>query len=366
MSKSVSSKSEKVRNTLNFDRSEKDPCYMGQVVTKLKEHPNYAKLPLTQIKQESRKLTDTQQMKEYFSKYLLDVQMSDLQVRGEDTPGASINEASADHSPGASVVVSPASLASLPVKLHLTALPCDRQIENEYASMLEERYGPMHAALQIGDTIIEWSSHSVVVPHGNVPQEPLIKADITQSLKIASELREKAKEYRASRTRNITGEIDLMFEISKSVYSMIEAVIQVIVTWNRYKHFHPFSVNSQHFIQNIFAVLGIEELPFLNASFSDYINNLKEDFRRATNNSSFTCHADLDNYVQQRLGEMGTGEMEYLLTEYYRFHLVGRTAAVHMPEGGEWICKESNCLMNRLESAIAGKELLIASLRPVQ
>ncbi len=372
MSRSVC-RSEKLRGAISsFGKNEKDCSYLEQVVKKLKDHPDYAKLPLAQVKQEARKLTDTQQMKEFFSEYLQTAQMSVLQATEDNTTGAavSINEASADHSmngSGARVMSPVHTMASFPVKLHLTALPCDREGENDYASMLEERYGPMHAALQIGHTIIEWTSHSVIIPHHNIPQEPLIKADVTQSLTIASELRAKAREYRASRTRSITGEIDLMFEISKSVQSMIEAVIQVIVTWNRYKHFHPFSVNSQHFIQNIFVVLGIEELPFLNASFSDYVTKLKQDFKSATNNTSFTCHAELDNYVQQKIGEMGTGEMEYLLTEYYRFHLMSREAAVYTVDADvEWTCKEPNCLMPRLESAIAGKDLLITSLRPVQ
>ena len=347
---------------------EKDSMYLGQVVQKLQKHPDYAKLPLLEVKQEARKLTDTKLLKGYFSAELQSVQMSVLQATGEDhAQGVCINEASAEHSPGARATTPVHSMASFPVKLHLTALPHDQVIQgNDYASMLEERYGPMHAALQVGHTMIEWTSHSLVIPHRNVPREPLIKRDVTQYLDIAAELRVKAKEYRGSQRTSITGEIDLMFKISESIVSLIEKVIQVIATWNRFKYFNPYIVNSKHFVQNVIAALGIKELPFLNPSLRNYVGQLKQNFKAATNDMSFGSHAELDNYVQQRIGEMRTDEMEYLLTEYYRFHVASREALVHAANtDSEWNCDEPNCLMQRLESAIAGKELLIASLQPL-
>lgn len=256
------------------------------------------------------------------------------------------------------------NVAAFPVKLYLTSLPADSMITdgNDYASMLETQYGPMHASLQIGHIMIEWTTHSLVVPHSDIPTEPVIKTDITRSLTIASELQEKASEYKRSRRGTVTGEVDLKLEITKSVSSLLETIVQVIATWNRYKYFDAYGSNSQHFVQTIIAHMGIEELPQLqNPTMDAYIGKLKGDFR-TEHHTSFERHADLDRYVGERVGKLSTREMEYLLTEYYRFHVAGRAGA--MRGDGEWRCTEGDCQMQRLEREIDGKELLITSLRP--
>lgn len=206
--------------------------------------------------------------------------------------------------------------------------------------------------------MIEWGTHDLVVPHRNIPTEPVIKTDITRSLKVAAELRARAKDYRSSRRGTITGEVDLLYEIKKSIQTVIESVIQVMVSWNRYKHFHTYGTNSQHFVQNIIAVLGIEEMPLPSTNLSAYIGRLRSE---TTTQTSFRTHARLDSYTRERIGELRTNEMEYLLTEYYRFHVASRVEAMHEAEG-EWNCKEVDCQMQSLEHAIDRKELLITSL----
>ena len=367
---------------------EKDATHLPQVIEKVRDHPEFHGLPKAEIKKLAKKLSDTELMKEYFSEYLQE-NTHTPQVKSSPCPegtdiglqatasavmgttgggGASINpditESSASicsmdatHSDNFSRIQ---RIAAFPVKLFLTALPPDITTtqDNTFASTLETKYGPMHASLQIGQMMLEWGPHHLVVPHRNIPTEPVIKTDITRSLKVAAELRERAKDYRSSRSRrgSITGEVDLLFEIRKSIQSVIESVIQVMVSWNRFKYFHTYATNSQHFVDNIIAVLGIEEMPLPSNNLSDYIGRLKND---TTTQTSFRSHAKLDSYTRERIGELRTNEMEYLLTEYYRFHVASRVGAVRE---GEWECQAVDCQMQALERAIDRKELLITSL----
>ena len=205
--------------------------------------------------------------------------------------------------------------------------------------------------------MLEWGPHHLVVPHTNIPTELVIKTDITRLLNVAAELQARVKDCKSSRScrGSITGKVDLLFEIGKSVQSMIESVIQVMVSWNRYRYFHTFYTNGQLFVQNILTVLGIDGIPLPSTNLCDYIGRLRND---TTTQTSFRSHANLDSYTRERIGELRTNEMEYLLTEYYRFHMASRVEAVHE---GDWKCKEVDCQMKCLECTIDKKDLLITT-----
>lgn len=265
-------------------------------------------------------------------------------------------------------------LASFPVKLFLTPLPAPRNDRElllamggpaaaaSFTSMLEDRYGPMRAALQFGNTMIEWTPHNLVIPHSNIPSTPTIKTDITRSMRVASELRAKAREYKTSQRGTITGEVDLMVAISASIQEIVRKVIQTIVSWNRYKSYDVYCANSQHFAETVIKNLGIENLPLHNPDFTKYVEELKGKLREppSPETSSFRDHAQLDHYVRERQDGFSTGEMEYLLTQYYRLHLASREG--HLDTAGEWSCEVKECQMQSLEQAINSKELLITSL----
>ena len=370
----------------------KDPTYIADVNGKLAKHPDFRNKSRKEIKNWAQKLTSMESVKEYFSEYLEHTRDTILRVTAK-TRGKGITDPSDDDfvdlgasdshaANGASVTESRPhgasiastglesmsvnldpihKVASFPLKLFLTPLPPDNMIvgENEVASLLETKYGPMHAALQVGNVMIEWTPYDLVVPHYNIPSDPVVKTDVTKLTQVASELREKAKEHRRKHQGAITGEVDLMFEISKSVELIVTSIVKVIVTWNRFYTFHTYNKNSQHFVENVLRMLGIEEVPIVNKDLSAYVDQLKGDFRREVE-TSFQNHAELDNYVRERISTLKTSDMEYLLTQYYRFHVASRTTAIGSKE--EWRCMEEDCQMRRLERKINAKELLITSL----
>ena len=52
-----------------------------------------------------------------------------------------------------------------PLKLILTPLKRSRKKANLFASVLEIRFGPLHASLQVGNVVLEWNDTSLVSPY---------------------------------------------------------------------------------------------------------------------------------------------------------------------------------------------------------
>ena len=46
------------------------------------------------------------------------------------------------------------------------------------------QFGPLHAALQIGNVILEWNDSSLVIPHYTDPSDPLLKTDVQFFFKV--------------------------------------------------------------------------------------------------------------------------------------------------------------------------------------
>lgn len=56
------------------------------------------------------------------------------------------------------------SVCNFPVKLVFTPLKRGRKMASTFSSMLEMRFGPLHAALQVGEVLVEWNDSSLVCP----------------------------------------------------------------------------------------------------------------------------------------------------------------------------------------------------------
>ena len=381
-------------------RRETNPSYLAQVEGKLKDHPTYRESSRAEIQKLAKKLTDPEEMEEYFREMpqlqIADygvVKLSDVSVsiKQDDDPGGeleltdTVEQPDTNEQPAAAAVAAAATsintsqaaaapitshvdllsslscrvkdLTSFPVRLYLFPLPQDNMVgRNSYASMLEKKFGPMLASLQIGNTMLEWTPHHLVIPHYKIPEQPAL---ITNFTEMASQLQDQAKQRRA-RSGSVVGQVDLMLEVSKSVYDVIKTIIKVIVTWNRFNYYNISSRNSQDFAQHVMKMLGITDIPLSGLALNALQEKLRNDVQ-STTRTVFGNHAFLDDYVRQRIHELRTREMEYLLTEYYRFHLQAREGHA----GAEsWTCEEPNCRMQSLEQNINGEEneLLLTSL----
>ena len=65
-----------------------------------------------------------------------------------------------------------------PLKLNLTPLKRGRNIVNTFASLLEMRFGPLHASLQVGNVILEWNDSSIVAPYPCAYEDQVVQLDM--------------------------------------------------------------------------------------------------------------------------------------------------------------------------------------------
>lgn len=360
--------------------------YHKQTMERLRKHPDYKKTSTSELKKLAKKLVDGKEMEEYFSDIIhmqmveyhvvkpedATIKLADIEVTAADStdhdtsvkqPAISINQGACAPPPPLSSLdmlscrVKDLSTKTFPVKLYLTAPINDpTEVEgNFFASMLESQFGPRAASLQVGGTILEWTPYNLVIPHHNIPTEAAFSTEITQ---VASKLKEKVRERRGYQ-ESVTGEVDLMLEVSKSVYDMVKTIIKVVVSWNRFYCYEVYGRNSLDFVQNVLTALGIEE-PLQNPHLNDYRERLRADTNRAGRTTHFQDHASLDSYVQEKLDGLRTSDMEFLLTEYYRFHRMAKESRSAQAES--WTCDKVNCQMRSLEQKIRKEEMLITSM----
>ena len=69
-------------------------------------------------------------------------------------------------------------LCDLPINIILTPLNHGGKIVSRFAWLLERQFGPLHAALQIGNVVLEWNDSSLVIPRYTDPSDPLLQTDV--------------------------------------------------------------------------------------------------------------------------------------------------------------------------------------------
>lgn len=312
--------------------SSSDHAYVPGAVQKLEKLPHYSSCGQRDKRQLAEKLTSTEGMTTYFREYLHErnsfVLVHTPTPSSAESPASPSQEVNLEESiilddeNGEDLV---ARLSCFSLKLYLTVLPDRNAIQ---------------ASLQVGDTLIEWTPDDLVIPHKNIPPESLIQIDLSLCLKTTLEMRERQTSIRQGRT-----EVDdRILRLCKARQSLIDHIVQVIVTYNRYYYYKSCKHNSQLFIQNIMKAVSINSLPTLSTALSDYMENLKEG---RVELPTLGNHSELDSYVTENINDLDIGKIEYLAIKYYQLHLETRAKAA---DAGSitWMCPEEHCQMNSL------------------
>lgn len=240
-------------------------------------------------------------------------------------------------------------MARLEVKLLLkkvdTPLP---RFANTAASILRMEYGPLHTSLLINDQILlEWNTGSLVIPerYDGVNQRYPIVTSVFHRVNTVSLIRYDPEE-----------ETDLIFRAALSKVDILNALVNVIARYNGQYFYHAISRNCQTFVIDALKAMGCENPPEFQGSLRTYFQNL----RAGRCQRQFADHDSLDRYVTERVlnaapeREMSVQEKEYLLAQYFLFHIRGITEA-ERPE--EWACPVGGCQMGELE-ALVGEQVM--------
>ncbi len=258
-----------------------------------------------------------------------------------------------------------ATVCSFPMKLVLTRIGeggsskgipatfANSKTGATFASYLKFPFGAFHAALMIGDVLLEWDGSSLVIPERK-EVTPTFQAGLerfsfwnrfTSSYK--SHMRETLGEE-----PNYNNQVEVMLIINNEKESIMSGLVQEIVRYNTQCSYSLNHCNCQHFVLHAMRVLRIFKPPNFAGRLKGYFDTLcrgqEVDVQR-----DFRTHLELDEYVRTRKGALDQDEVDYLCCVYTDFH---RQAG--MGDFTEQRYPKHECQMARLEELVAKRRLL--------
>lgn len=265
-----------------------------------------------------------------------------------------------------------AHLCDLPLKLILTPLSRGGRIVSQFAQLLEMQFGPLHAALQVGNVILEWNDSSLVMPHSCNFEDQLLQTDVQGVSHWAEFTSQQYDKVRAAvTTSDYRKQIELVYHVTAEKHRQIEALVDVIIKYNTTYYYNLVDRNCQHFVSDALKALGVEAPTQFTGGLREYFKALKQG-RSLTKTSRFADHAQLDKYVKEKedngeIASMTQNDLEFLLAQCFRFHLEQKSQLQDQnADLSNWVCKESTCCMERLERLIHHESLRIHNFKTIQ
>jgi len=256
-------------------------------------------------------------------------------------------------------------VSCLPMKLLLTPLKRGGAPAKTAASFLDMKFGPLHVALQVGQVVLEWDDSSLVTPYHCDHNDRLVQVSVETHSQWVKEVTDKqdamAKAVEDLQCRDQVGLYYLM--LSKKI-EMVHSLIEVIIKYNRYKHYNVITCNCQHFVTDALTALRVFLPKQLTGGLGDYYRDLTAG-RTPSIPEEFATHRSLDEYVEKsNLKEMSQGDLEFILAMYYRFHLeLKERLRKENRLRDSWKCNEATCRMSLVERLLNTKTLLIYRLQ---
>ena len=321
-----------------------DPTYLADVIDKLKNHPDYKTKSAEELRQVAKRLSDTEELREFFSHLTCDPYEQHC-VEIEQEKGASFGHSREVQQAQDRAV---RRLQPLPVKLFLFELrtPTSRFF-SRFSSLFAFKYGPLHAAIQIGDMVLQWGTTSLVIPERYDPGDPIFQTDFkhaTVGAEVTARMQPKVVE--AVENMNYSEQIELQFEHAIGMEDMIEKVKKVVVRYNRNYYYNVVLRNCQTFVDDVMKEIGVKNAPQkLTGKLQEYFKLLTAK-KSKTIPSDLPTHEDLDKYVRDLdMSTLTKHDKEYLLCLYFQFHL----EAMKTEKDPEEMCRVEGCRMEMIE-----------------
>ena len=332
------------------------------VLQKVKNHPELKHLTKEQQKTIVTQLTNPEEIRCQFS-YLLDAgsKLVIETARNGDTDDDDRDflqtmELRAVHQKAKQDM---AQACHLPVKLFLSQLRRGRPpFAHTWSSLFGFKFGPLHAALQVGEVLIEWGRESLVIPKLKpiVPEREMqfsVHGQGEWRETVGQFVREMSLAESAPAPRQRTEKkVDALCRSVAEKAQLISNLIDVIVTYNRDYKYDLLYRNCQHFVQDAMAALGIKEVPELSGKLSEYYKRLKDGKKKMP---EFREHESVDKYVMDNFDRLSQHDMEFLLCQYFQHHYAEMSEAEDIEL---WKCPRPTCQSSRLEDCIKHNSLL--------
>ena len=168
---------------------------------------------------------------------------------------------------------------------------------NIFASMLEMRFGPLHAALQVEEVMLKWNDTSPVSPYLCDAEDRIMELDMQKHSKwVEYTAKHHPKIRKAAQCLDYSEHIELTYKVASEKKNLIDALIAVIIKYNKYYYYNLFDRNCQHFVLDALKALEVNIPKELPGGLREYYTALVKG-RTPSVPSKFKTHADLDKYV---------------------------------------------------------------------
>ena len=264
-----------------------------------------------------------------------------------------------------------AGVCNLPIKLIFVPLKQGRRMANTFASLLEMQFGPLHAALQVGEVILEWDDSSLVTPYLCAMEDQIMQLDMQP---YSEWVKYTGKQFSTMKSAveglDYGQQIELIYKVASEKKRLIDALIAVIIQYNKYHYYNLFDRNCQHFVCDALEALEVALPREFKGGLGDYYKALIKG-KTPSVPSQFKTHSDLDFYVLRKkqggtLSSMPQHDLEFILTLYFRFHLESKARLKTNRQALEqWRCGELRCQMKEIEGHIDMQSMEIHNFKTI-
>ncbi len=348
-------------------------CGFLKVRDKLRKDHFYKEVVEDKLVELAKALSDEAKMKEEFFSHLLQPNRDSIQEAMEEAwefPEGSYLTSQESKEATERAEGRFATVCSLPLKLVLTKIGegddrgSDKGVTSSavansktgatLASYFKFPFGALHAALMIGDILLEWNTSSLVIPKRK-EVTPIFQASLDRfSLwnRFTSRYKSHMRQASGQGKLDFNTQVEVMLIIGREKETIVDNLIREIVGYNTERQYSLRDCNCQHFIVHILKPIRVFEFPNFTGRLKRCFDNLRKG-QSATARTEFRTHKDLDEYARSKLKTMEPEEADCLRCIYTAFH---RQAG--MNDLTQWQCHTQGCQMARLEELVDTKRLL--------
>lgn len=241
-------------------------------------------------------------------------------------------------------------ICHLPIRLSLHKVRSFRTPPGAYsfAKKLKMEYGPLHAAVIVGDVVVEWGTEELVEPRHDLNYVTEFLANVADQ----GEWQERQEHIQAGisladRQGDIEEKLHIVCKSMEEKSKMIDKLVDLIVEYNSSKKYHLFKCNCQHFVHEALATLGIKNPIKFEGRLQEIFEQKKKGKVKVPHD--LKTHKSLDEYAKAHKHELKLQDLEYLQCLYFKEHLpkIERSGD---PE--EWVCGLPSCMSNELDDLI--------------
>lgn len=326
-----------------------------EVIKKLKRHSEYADITLeSQLRGEAEELISVDSIMERFFSTITYNLVDERIMEHERDQKSELESTYAKRVKTIQSINRVEDVAKFQVKLVLRYVnrhTTPPRLIGKLASALQMEYGPLHASLLINDEILlEWNASSLITPifinaSTCINARPmLVAATVPDHMQMHCQL---------SRPYETYDEVELILDAASKKMELLHKLARVIARYNSVYYYDVIFRNCQNFVLDALSAIGCQNKPQFGGKLQEYFTHLKKEGRVK---ADFESHTQLDSYVRENQSKLTQENMEYLLAQYFTFHMQNVIKSGNLED---WNCKDGDCMMDYLEVKVDEKLLIM-------